>query len=76
MGSEDQVTSLMNLLDNGLNELERLDLRLTKYDDQLKVSKFNTHSFFCDCVSYGLGFFAFLAKDQKESVQLFHFRSL
>ncbi|EDO44427.1 predicted protein [Nematostella vectensis] len=37
MASEDQVTSLMDLLEAALVELDKLDTRLTHYDDKLRT---------------------------------------
>lgn len=37
MASEDQVNSLMDLLEAALAELDKLDTRLTQYDGVLKV---------------------------------------
>jgi hypothetical protein len=37
MASEDQVNSLMDLLEAALAELDKLDTRLTQYDETLKV---------------------------------------
>ena len=38
MGSEEQVSSLIDLIDSSLVELECLDGRLGKYDELLQVS--------------------------------------
>ena len=38
MDAEPQVESLMQLLNDALNELDNLDTRLTGYDNLLKVS--------------------------------------
>ena len=38
MDAEPQVESLMQLLNDALNELENLDKRLTGYDTLLRVS--------------------------------------
>lgn len=38
MDAEPQIESLMQLLNDALNELEHLDTRLTGYDTLLRVS--------------------------------------
>ena len=40
MDAEPQVESLMQLLNDALNELDYLDTRLTGYDKLLRVSKY------------------------------------
>ena len=39
MGSEKQAQSLASLIDRGLDELDLLDERLSRYDEMLLVSK-------------------------------------
>jgi len=50
MDAEPQVESLMQLLNDALNELDHLDKRLTGYDKLLRVSKYYVTLMGCHCL--------------------------
>jgi len=54
MDAEPQVESLMQLLNDALNELDHLDKRLTGYDKLLRVSKYYVTLMGCYCARHNI----------------------